>query len=170
MIFVLLQNAYGISFSVFNAIGQLGSRARFPHSRPASHFDTWIIDIADLYNVSFRCVSVRAARENPLLAPPTVPNSIEFSRVNSDQTARRGKAGTHVSVCRAKASHNRPSPRGILLPVPRNKNFTHTVYFGESVWIPATGNTSHIPYQIGVLQAVTYLRSSRTVRCNQRFR
>ncbi|TGZ53366.1 hypothetical protein DBV15_01445 [Temnothorax longispinosus] len=87
-----------------------------------------------------------------------------------DQIARRGKAG-RVSMCRAKASHNRPGPRGILLPVPRNKNFTHTVYFGESVWIPATGNTSHIPYQTGTaawLQAVTYLRGQAGKRDQDR--
>lgn len=130
---------------------------------------TWIIDIADLYNVSSICVS-RMARENPL-ALPTVSNSIEFSRVSHDQIAWRGKVGRVIRVSCKGIVYNHPGPQGILLLVPRNKNFTHTVYFGESVWIPATGNTSHIPYQTGVLQDVTYLtmRSSCTVRCNRRF-
>lgn len=56
---------------------------------------------------------------------------------------RTGGRETVVYPCCAKTAHNCPGPRGILPPVPRNKNFTHTVYFGESVWIPATGNTSH---------------------------
>lgn len=107
---------------------------------------TWIIDTVGLRNAPSGCVP-RAAHENPLV-PSTVSNSIEFLRVSPDQIAQQGKAG-RVSMCRAKASHNRLGPRGILLPVLRNKNFTHTVYFGESVWIPTTGNTSHIPYQTG---------------------
>lgn len=147
---------------------QLGVGSQAPPYTIGHRFiGTWIIDTVGLRNAPSGCVP-RAAHENPL-APSTVSNSIEFSRVSPDQIARQGKAG-RVSMCRAKASHNRPGPRGILLPVLRNKNFTHTVYFGESVWIPTTGNTSHIPYQTGVLQNVTYLRSSCTGRCNRRFR
>lgn len=105
--------------------------------------------------------------ERPVISP-TVSNAIEFSRVSPDQAGAkpRGRRSGRVHPCRAKTTRDRPSLRGILLPARRNKNFTHTVYFGESVWIPATGNTSHILRQSRCAPwPVTYLRSSCAARC-----
>lgn len=110
-----------------------------------------------------RTCLLRNARMRPIGSAKLFRMPANFSRVSS--RSDRGVTGT--CVMRRQRTQLSESSRGILLyPCRETRTSRIPVYFGESVWIPATGNTSHIPHQTGSAQTGTYLRSSCAARCS----
>ena len=128
---------------------------------------TWIIAVADLYNVSSVCVS-HVARENSVGSA----NCFEFYRIfaskpRSDCVA--GKSGTcYPCVVQRHRIQSLGSSRNSTASATKQELHAYRLLWGIRV---DTSYRKYLTHTLSDRQDVTYLtmRSSCTVRCNQRF-